>query len=106
MNCPICNQEMIEGKIKNYEMFNPISPATLKFEPNDKSKKSVKADHFQEMQGYSCEIGFLMFFVGLILLPNSLGIYLNDVLEFFGYIISFISWMIGSFFIQTASNKK
>lgn len=51
-------------------------------------------------------IGYLMFFVGLILLPNSLGIYLNDVLEFFGYIISFISWMIGSFFVQTASNKK
>ena len=51
-------------------------------------------------------IGYLMFFAGLFLLPNSLGIYLNDVLEFFGYIISFISWMIGSFFVQTASNKK
>ena len=47
-----------------------------------------------------------MFFVGLILLPNSLGIYLNDVLEFFGYTTSFISWMIGSFFVQTAPNKK
>lgn len=55
MNCPICNQEMVEGKIKNYEMFNPFSPATLKFEPDDKSKKSVKADHFQEIKGYCCE---------------------------------------------------
>lgn len=55
MNCPICNHEMIEGKIKNYEMFNPLSPGTLKFEPNDKSKKIVKADHFQEIKGYCCE---------------------------------------------------
>lgn len=55
MNCPICNPKMLAGKIKNYEMWNPLSPATLKFEPNDKSKKSVKCDHFQEMQGYSCE---------------------------------------------------
>lgn len=55
MKCPICNQEMIEGKIKNYEMWNPLSPATMKFVPNDKSKKSVKADHFQTMQGFCCE---------------------------------------------------
>ena len=40
MKCPICNQEM---------------PATMKFVPNDKVGKSVKADHFQEIQGYSCE---------------------------------------------------
>lgn len=55
MNCPICNQKMLAGKIKNYEMWNPLSPATLKFVANDKSKKSVKADHFQEIQGYCCE---------------------------------------------------
>ena len=36
-------------------MWNPLSPATLKFVANDKSKKSVKADHFQEIQGYCCE---------------------------------------------------
>lgn len=55
MECPICNQEMLEGKIKIYEMWNLFSPATMKFVPNDKSKKSVKADHFELIQGYCCE---------------------------------------------------
>ena len=55
MECPICKKEMIEGKIKNYEMWNPLTPATMKFVPNDKSKKSVKADAWKEKQGYCCE---------------------------------------------------
>lgn len=57
MNCPICNQEMTEGKIQIYEMGSFIlhMPATMKFIPDDKTKKSVKADRFQEMKGYCCK---------------------------------------------------
>ena len=57
MKCPICDQEMIEGKIQLYEMGSVIlhMPATMKFVPNDKDRKHVKADHFQEIQGYCCE---------------------------------------------------
>ena len=51
-------------------------------------------------------IGVLMLFGGLLLLPQSLGKYLSDVLELFGYIVSFISMMLGSIFIQIASDKK
>lgn len=57
MECPICKNEMIAGKVQIYEMGSFIlhMPATMKFIPNDNSKKSVKADHFQEMYGYCCE---------------------------------------------------
>ena len=36
MECPICNQEMIEGKIQLYEMGSPFfrMPATVKFISN------------------------------------------------------------------------
>jgi len=60
MECPICKQEMIEGKIQIYEMGSVIfhMPATMKFVPNDKNKKTVKtikAGHYQKIQGYCCE---------------------------------------------------
>lgn len=44
MECPICNQEMIEGKIQLYEMGSPFfrKPATVIFIPNDKNKKTIK----------------------------------------------------------------
>lgn len=57
MECPICKNEMSTGKVQIYEMGSVIlhKLATMKFIPDDKSKKSVKADHFQEMKGYCCE---------------------------------------------------
>lgn len=51
-------------------------------------------------------IGVLIMFLGLSLLPRSFGKYLSDVVEFLGYIVSFISLMMGSIFIQIASEKK
>lgn len=60
MECPICKQEMIEGKIQIYEMGSAFvhKPATMKFVPNDKARKTVKTvkgGRYQKTQGYCCE---------------------------------------------------
>ena len=60
MECPICKQEMIEGKVQIYEMGSVIlhRPVTMKFVPNDKGEKTVKTvsgGQYQKIQGYRCE---------------------------------------------------
>ena len=60
MECPICKQEMVEGKVQIYEMGSPLlhMSATVKFVPNDKHKKTIKTvegGRYTNNQGYCCE---------------------------------------------------
>ncbi len=56
MECPFCKREMIKGSAIAYEYGSIIlhKPATMKFEPDDKKEKCVKADYLQEWDGYHC----------------------------------------------------
>ena len=50
-------------------------------------------------------IGFIVLFVGLSFLPQSLGKILTEAAQFVVYIISFICWMLGLFLIQASAEK-
>ena len=54
MKCPYCGNEMENGKIKAYEMFNPFAPATTKFIPDNKAFPNKKANVLSESTGYYC----------------------------------------------------
>ena len=50
-------------------------------------------------------VGFIMLFIGISFLPQSLGKMMSEILEFFSYIVSFICWMLGLFLIEVASEN-
>ena len=50
-------------------------------------------------------IGFVILIIAFLLMPQSLGQKLGEVLEFCAYILSFVCWMLGLFFIHISSEN-